>query len=562
MIIEKEYGPTLSISKSIHAMKYRGKGETFHQAMVRVADALKDNEEHYHLFKDVLLNMRFLPAGRVQSAMGSPREVTPYNCFRGDTEIVTREGVKRLDQCNPTEWLLDAHGDWVESPIINHGQQPLWGLKITNGKKYKYIYATAEHNWEVVDRGVLQTKNLKVGDKIPHITANKEATKIAAVHGLIYGDGAQTKDNGYVLHVCAEHEQTYKLLEGFPYSETEYGRLYYFFGDNIFADYKRLPDPQVNPEYVVGFIRGLFLADGCLTKQPEWIITGTKDLYDWLVKYGPVGGFYVTGKSKLSSQTNFGTRTRDTYNIRFDLRSILKEDSLKGENNWQDSNPHWRVAQVWNDYTSNIVYCPVVKTTHSFVLACGALTGNCFVSGTIEDSMQGIMKSAYEAAETMRLGGGIGYDFSTLRPRGALIRSLDTKSSGPISFMGIFDAICKTIASAGHRRGAQMGVLRVDHPDIEEFVEAKANTNNLTQFNVSVGVTDKFMEAVKNDEMFDLVFKGQVYKTIRAKYLWDKILRTTWDWAEPGILFIDRMNKKNNLWYCETIAATNPCGTR
>lgn len=185
---------------------------------------------------------------------------------------------------------------------------------------------------------------------------------------------------------------------------------------------------------------------------------------------------------------------------------------------------------------------------------------NCFVSMTIEDSMEGIMAAARNAAKTMQLGGGIGYDFSTLRPHGALIRSLDSRSSGPLSFMGIFDAVCKTIASAGHRRGAQMGVLRVDHPDIEQFITAKNNDTALTQFNISVGVTDAFMQAVKDDTDFDLVFDGRVYKTIRARYLWDQILRSTWDWAEPGILFIDRINKKNNLWYCEKIAATNPCG--
>lgn len=185
---------------------------------------------------------------------------------------------------------------------------------------------------------------------------------------------------------------------------------------------------------------------------------------------------------------------------------------------------------------------------------------NCFVSNTIPDSMDGIMQIAAEAAQTMRLGGGIGYDFSTLRPHGDLIRSLDSRSSGPMSFMGIFDAICKTIASAGHRRGAQMGVLRVDHPDIREFIKAKNNQTELTQFNLSVGVTDEFMEAVKEDKFFDLKFDGRVYETVRARFLWDEILRSTWDWAEPGILFIDRMNTKNNLWYCESIAATNPCG--
>ncbi len=185
---------------------------------------------------------------------------------------------------------------------------------------------------------------------------------------------------------------------------------------------------------------------------------------------------------------------------------------------------------------------------------------NCFVSGTLEDSMEDIMEKAAEAAQTMRLGGGIGYDFSSLRPRGDHIASLDSRSSGPISFMGIFDAICKTIASAGHRRGAQMGVLRVDHPDIEEFIKAKNNSTTLTQFNVSVGVTDAFMDAVINDKPFNLIFNGRVYKTVKAKALWDEILRSSWHWAEPGVLFIDTINKKNNLGYLETIAATNPCG--
>ena len=185
---------------------------------------------------------------------------------------------------------------------------------------------------------------------------------------------------------------------------------------------------------------------------------------------------------------------------------------------------------------------------------------NCFVSTTIEDSMNGIMEAAKEAAQTMRLGGGIGYDFSTIRPRGDLITTLDSKSSGVLSFMQIFDSVCSTVASAGQRRGAQMGVLRVDHPDIEEFIEAKTNSDNLTQFNVSVGVTDEFMRAVTKGTDFPLVFNGRTYRRVDAGYLFDKIMRATWDWAEPGILFIDRINEMNNLYYCETIAATNPCG--
>lgn len=183
---------------------------------------------------------------------------------------------------------------------------------------------------------------------------------------------------------------------------------------------------------------------------------------------------------------------------------------------------------------------------------------NCFVSVEIEDSMDSIMDAAKYAAETMRLGGGIGYDFSNIRPKGSNIVSLDSRSSGPVSFMGIFDAICKTISSAGHRRGAQMGCLRVDHPDIEEFITAKSDNTTLTQFNISVLITDEFMKAVDNDSLFQLKFAGRVYKQVRARYLWEKIMRQTWDYAEPGVIFIDRVNRKNNLWYCENISATNP----
>lgn len=235
----------------------------------------------------------------------------------------------------------------------------------------------------------------------------------------------------------------------------------------------------------------------------------------------------------------------------------FKEAMARVANSLKDNDEHFLKLK---DILYNMRFLPAGRVQSAMGAPRTVTPYNCFVSNTIEDSMEGIAQASAEAAKTMQLGGGIGYDFSTLRPRGSLIRSLESRSSGPISFMAVFDAWCKTIASAGHRRGAQMGVLRVDHPDIEAFIAAKANTDNLTQFNVSVGVTDEFMTAVIEDTDFDLRFDGRVYKTVRASYLWDKILRNTWDWAEPGILFIDRINSKNNLHYCERIAATNPCG--
>jgi len=184
---------------------------------------------------------------------------------------------------------------------------------------------------------------------------------------------------------------------------------------------------------------------------------------------------------------------------------------------------------------------------------------NCFVSQIIEDSTEGIMDGATNAFKTMRKGGGIGYDFSTLRPRGTIIKSLRSPASGAVSFMDIYDAVCNTVSSAGNRRGAQMGVLRIDHPDIEEFIRSKQNGDKLRNFNISVAVTDEFMKTLIDGNDFYLRWKNNSKQAVNPQALWDEIMRNTWDWAEPGVLFIDQINRMNNLHYCETITTTNPC---
>ena len=185
---------------------------------------------------------------------------------------------------------------------------------------------------------------------------------------------------------------------------------------------------------------------------------------------------------------------------------------------------------------------------------------NCFVMGTIPDSMGGIFDMLKEAALTMQQGGGIGYDFSTIRPRGAAVKGVAADASGPLSFMDVWDAMCRTIMSAGSRRGAMMATMRCDHPDIEAFITAKQDSARLRMFNLSVLITDAFMAAVKADGPWELVFEGKVYHTLNARDLWNKIMRATYDFAEPGVIFIDRINAMNNLAYLEQIAATNPCG--
>jgi ribonucleoside-diphosphate reductase alpha chain len=186
---------------------------------------------------------------------------------------------------------------------------------------------------------------------------------------------------------------------------------------------------------------------------------------------------------------------------------------------------------------------------------------NCFVMGTIPDDMGGIFAHLREAALTMQQGGGIGYDFSTLRPRGAYVKGVGADASGPLSFMDVWDAMCRTIMSAGYRRGAMMATLACDHPDIEAFIEAKREPGRLRMFNLSVLATDAFMKAVEEDAPWQLSFGGTVTKVLPARELWDKIMRATYAYAEPGVIFIDRINRRNNLWYCEQIHATNPCLT-
>ncbi|HYG85704.1 MAG TPA: adenosylcobalamin-dependent ribonucleoside-diphosphate reductase [Azospirillum sp.] len=219
-----------------------------------------------------------------------------------------------------------------------------------------------------------------------------------------------------------------------------------------------------------------------------------------------------------------------------------------------------RWEPVFFDALSGFQFLPAGR------IVAGAGTGravtlfNCFVMGTIEDDLGSIFAHLREAALTMQQGGGIGYDFSTLRPKGAPVHGVGADASGPLSFMDVWDSMCRTIMSAGARRGAMMATLRCDHPDIEDFIEAKREPGRLRMFNLSVLVTDPFMEAVEADRPWPLVFEGTVFRVVRARDLWDRIMRATYAYAEPGVIFIDRINNLNNLKYAENISATNPCG--
>ena len=224
----------------------------------------------------------------------------------------------------------------------------------------------------------------------------------------------------------------------------------------------------------------------------------------------------------------------------------------------EDDPAHWE--EQFYAALEDFKYLPAGRITAGAGTGRNVTLFNCFVMGTVPDNMGGIFDMLREAALTMQQGGGIGYDFSTIRPKGADVKGVAADASGPLSFMDVWDAMCRTIMSAGSRRGAMMATMRCDHPDIEQFIAAKADAARLRMFNMSVLATDAFMDAVKADGPWELTFGGKVYHTVRARDLWNRIMRATYDYAEPGVIFIDRINAMNNLAYCETIAATNPCG--
>ncbi len=224
----------------------------------------------------------------------------------------------------------------------------------------------------------------------------------------------------------------------------------------------------------------------------------------------------------------------------------------------QEARAHW--ARAYVDVMADFTFLPGGRILAGAGTDRTVTLFNCFVLGRIEDNLSSIFDNVREAALTMQAGGGIGHDFSTLRPRHALVRSVGADASGPTSFMDVWDAMCRTIMSAGHRRGAMMATLRCDHPDILEFIAAKAEPGRLRNFNLSVLVTDAFIAAVKTDADWPLVFEGTVYKTLPARDVWSAMTRSNYAYAEPGVIFIDRVNTLNNLAYCEEIVATNPCG--
>ncbi len=592
----------------------------------------------------MVLDGYLVPAGRVNAGAGTGRNVTLGNCLAPEERLFTYEyGLVRLDSVAGQQVTVLTQKGWEPAYVRGFGEQvlgtvvlkpahwhPKHGWKISpRGKLSVSIRVTESHRWVLQDGS--ETTRLKAGDVVAACSAAVVSQSPGYLggfrHGIVFGDGSlemrrpRTGFDQYGLRLCGPRKRA--LLYAFEMVERDYGgrdtdatratvnRTRYENGDldityYATADLKTVPPSDSPADYVAGFIAGWCATDGYYKPDGTLIgvCTSSREEAEWLVSHAPLGGLFPTGfTSQYRERTNLSDKPSTIYKV-----TLSKQMA-------------WKVESVEKGSISEPVFCAVVPGSSAFTLSSGIYTGNCYVLGTVMDSLPGIQRTISEAAFTMQQGGGVGVDYSTIRPRGALVGRTCSISSGIIPFADQQSAMCETIVSAGTRRGAMMLVLRDDHPDLwnpeqfetmtdysgrqvlrqPSFISVKRQKGRLTQFNVSVLVSAAFMRAVEEDAEWDLGFHvpradgnhvaviekpfpydyydmdndgsvselpsvvvGEirpwyVYRRVPARRIWDDIMRSTYTYAEPGVIFIDRVNERNNLRYCETISATNPC---
>lgn len=616
-------GPRTLIAQQTHQEKYELPEEGFIGCMQRVAGAMGEGKEHKAKLLDIFLDQRFLAAGRVQAAMGSPKRVTAFNCLGGRTKLLTSNGVVPISQVSgkEVEILSPVTGSWHKTVVNSHGVRNLNQVDISlgfrkSGEKFS-VFATPDHRWLLNDGSF--TDNLSEGDLLAvgkFELPTGPRFELGFVHGFTFGDGTQdkaaTKTLTFATPLCADKDQKYKeIFERCPWkSGVWFGCGWPVFRLKPPVHLKQLPDDSEGPEYIAGFIRGWIAADGCLCgtaaglpakagSRPSMLHSVNTEALEWvqdrmiLAGYTPSGYRTNPAGELITWPEREGRKISGTFARIRDLGCVY----------FRLSEEHFgmRVVNINPAGAEETFCCSVPEGGGAFVIDKGVASGNCFVGGIMEDTFVdgegSIMHRAMQAAVTMRSGGGLGTNYGTLRPRGARVKKIMGVSSGPVTFMHIQDAVGHATSSYGNRRGAQMGVLPVDHPDIEEFIDSKKPpaaaapimemvdywkeaaklgdpvavqkfwswmnalqaTLRLTGFNISVGIYDAFMESLERGESYKLRFGNKVYREISSSELWEKIMRSTWDWAEPGTLFLDTINRENNLWYGEKITACNPC---
>lgn len=609
--------------------------DTFRRVAKALASVEKEEvkEEWEDKFYDLLTDFKFLAGGRTYSNAGTEwKGTTLHNCFSSETTVLTKDGTEKISNLiGKTVQVLNCNRKWVDTVFKSFGKQHLYKITLSNGDD---IFATEKHNWKVKTgrKNVFancDTLNLK-GKQLPYISAILDDCskgfefKTGVQHGLVYGDGtlylngkySRLNQFGDSCHLVEDWFENFVEQKGYS------SKVKHLCVGKLNPEFKTsIPTKFNKKEYILGFLAGIVAADGCVDKYGS-VSLFQSDL-EFLKEIRSLAnhcGIVVTSIKMYREKSPFTGEISPCYKLAF-LKSsfpnflILKKKHLElRKKNISKIDLSVKVVSIIKTDRYEEVYCCEEPITNTFVLGNLILTGNCFVGTKSEqdqDSLEGIFSTLLAQAKTLKSEGGWGMNFSFIRPRGAFIYGIGVETPGAVKYMEIFDKSSDIItAGSGKkssnkkakgkiRKGAQMGVLSVWHPDIEEFITAKLNEGRLSKFNLSVDCSNEFMDKIveiqdllRNNQdipaeldQWNLIFPDTtftkyktewdgninkwkeknypivVYKTISAQGLWNKIMESTYSRNDPGVLFMDRANETHCWNYGKNshISATNPC---
>lgn len=571
-------------------------------------------EEWSQKFEWLMDDWRFIPGGRILTMAGSGHNLSAFNCVSGETLIHTEDGlVQASELAGKKVKVLSRNGIYRESTWSSYGIQQLWEITLKNGDT---LYATKDHEWVVSKSGkdkVVTTENL-LNQKIPlqhvaniQVDYNDPLFIEGVRHGFVYGDGTTqySRYNGKRTSATTYVPAFTDPKKNFVSKWFENTRLQpsrdAIVASNLSLEWKELPNTDKGITYLRGFIAGLLASDGHVDNRGS-VMLHQSDIEELIKirRLAAIAGLPVVSINMIREINPWSGEYSPTYKMQFVRAGFVDSNLLLNEKHKENMDislskaiaknkkrQTMRVVSVKQTQRIEEVFCCVEPETHTMVIEGGYLTKQCFVISSPKDSRHGIIETLEEMSEIMSRGGGVGINVSSLRPKNSYVKGVNGRSSGAVSFGALYSFMTGLISQAGSRRGALMIILNDTHPDILSFIDSKKTAGNITNANISVGISDRFMEAVKADADWDLIFPDTAhpgydedwdgnmekwlnsgkpvitYRTIKAREIWVKIIESAWASAEPGLWFRDRANKMSNSYYYDNghLICTNPCVT-
>lgn len=573
MTVQDWLGADNTIGIDIWERKYRNENETFDEWVERVSGGSEE-------VKDLILKKKFLFGGRILANRGlaQDKKITYSNCFTGDTKIFTDYGIQELKNLVDIDGIkVFSYGSFRNAEFRSFGNQDIYELRLKKGNTKKIVKVTGDHIWLVVNNETGRFSEIKTLDLTPGMKLANSTSKcyrtykpspFGVAHGFHFGDGDHATKRCLRTNICEGKEELIPYFT--PDVVGQSGKVKTISGVPHF--FNEVPSLKESPAYLYGWLAGYFAADGSVDNRGQCTIcscvkANLEYVKDVLCVLGLPSG--VIRKQDRISNLNgkLGTvyilnLNKHYLNENFFILSKHRERFLSTETRPLEN---WIVESVSDVIGNEEVFCAIEPEHNAFTLDNNILTHNCYVLSPPEDNLESIFDTAKKLARTYSYGGGVGIDISKLAPNGAIVNNAAKKSSGAVSFMDLYSLVTGLISQNG-RRGALMLSMAVDHPDIKEFIDIKKDLDRVTKANTSIRVSDKFMTAVLDDDIFKLSFTRKetgetTEETVKARDIFNRIAENNWDMGEPGVLFWDEISKWNMLSEFDDFeyAGTNPC---